>query len=209
VTVDGPRPLRDRLLGATYDTSSLVLVNVIWFVFTALIVTAFPALGGLYYATNAQAHGKPADWRLFMEGFRAYFWLSWRWGILNVAVVGVLVGNVLFYGQVTAEWAVVGRALAGALLALWTVLQMFAWPLLMEQEDRRVRVALRNSAVILIRQPVLSLSVAAALALVALASVLVIRPAVVFISASLIAYMGNKAVIRAIDRIAPRTSPPE
>jgi len=206
--VGDDQTLRDRLLDAYYDASSLILVNVIWFVFTALLVTAVPALAGLFYATNALAHGKPADWRTFLEGFRAHFWLSWRWGVVNVAVYGVLVSNLLFYDQVEAEWAVWARALAGLLTALWSVLQVFTWPLLMEQEDRRVRVAVRNSAVILIRLPLFALGVAAGLALLALASAFVVRPAVVFISASLFAYLANKAVIDAIDRIAPKAPPP-
>lgn len=198
---------RDRLVEAASDISALVLINVIWFVFTALVVTAFPALGGLYYATNTLAHGKPADWRTFVEGFRAHFWLSWRWGILNVVIVGALVGNLLFYDQITAEWAAVARALVALVLTVWGVLQVFAWPLLMEQADRRVRVALRNSLVILIRLPVFALAAAGGLALLAWVSLFVMRPALVFISASLFAYLANKAVIRAIDRTVPKAPP--
>jgi len=205
--VSDEQPARDRLVEAASDISALVLINVMWFVFTALVVTAFPALGGLYYATNALAHGKPADWRTFVEGFRAHFWLSWRWGILNVVIGGALVGNLVFYDQIAAEWAIVARAVIALLLTGWGVLQVFAWPLLMEQADRRVRVALQNSLVIFIRLPVFALVVSAGLALLAWASLFVMRPALVFISASLFAYLANKAVIRAIDRIVPKAPP--
>ena len=73
----------------------LILVNVIWFLFSVPLITAVPALGGLFYATNRMAHGSTGDWRVFWQGFRENFRLSWRWGLVN-AVVLLFLGFEMF-----------------------------------------------------------------------------------------------------------------
>src|SRR5262249_16874443 len=97
--------LRDRLVDAYVATIPLVTLNVVWFIISIPIITIIPATAGLFYATNRLAHGKSADWHTVIEGFRLYFWRSWLWGLMNVVVIVVLIGNLFFYSINTAEWA--------------------------------------------------------------------------------------------------------
>lgn len=192
---------QDILLGAYYDLISLILVNIIWFLLTLPVVTAIPALGGLYYATNRLAHQTPADWRIFLEGFRAHFWLSWRWGLMNVAGFGILGSSLWFYSQVEAGWAVWAHALMIGLLLWWFMIQVLTYPFLLEQTDRRLPVALRNSLVMLVRRPLFTVLTGTSIGALILLSVYLMRPAWIFLTGSLCTYLANRAVISTISKM--------
>jgi uncharacterized membrane protein YesL len=192
--------LQDELWIAYYRSIDLILTNLIWFLFSVLIVTAVPALGGLFYATNQIAHGGSGNWRTFWEGFRRYFWLSWRWGLINAAVLALLGVSLWFYGQVETSWAIGVRVLLIGLSVVWIESQLFTFPLLLEQADQRFIVALRNSGVIFLRWPGTALGATLQIVIVALLSVLFFPPAWIFISASLCVYFANRAVVTSVQK---------
>jgi uncharacterized membrane protein YesL len=205
----GNMPVLQAVLADAFRASiALIQANIIWFLLTIPVVTAFPALGGLYYATNQIAHGRSADWRTFLTGFRAHFWLSWRWGLVNVLVLGVIGISLWLYTHVGVSWLGWVHSVALGLLLLWGILQLYTFPLLLEQTDRRMPVALRNSGAILLRRPIFTLGVALGFALVAVPSVYIFPPAWIFISASLCTYLANRAVIDSIGRMARAESDP-
>jgi uncharacterized membrane protein YesL len=204
-----PVALQDILIVAYYDLGALILVNLIWFLLTLPVITAVPALGGLYYATNHHVHHKSADWRTFVEGFRAHFWLSWRWGLLNAASFGILAGGVWFYGSTETAWARWVQAVLVGIAMLWALIQVYTFPLLLEQRDRRLRVAMRNSLVMLVRLPLPTVANAIIIAALVLFSTWAFRPAWIFLTGSLCAYLANRAVIEAIKQLGAHASSPE
>ena len=193
--------LQDELWGAYYRSIDLILVNLIWFVSSVPLVTAIPALGGLFYATNRMAHGSTGDWRVFWKGFRENFWLSWRWGLINAAVLGFLGLSLWFYGQVEVAGIAWVRGFIAFLIAVWVVLQLFTFPLLLEQTDQRFVVALRNSGVLLLRWPGLALTAIAQIIIVAVPSLFIFPPAWIIISTSLCAFFANRAVVASVEKI--------
>ncbi len=193
--------LQDELWIAYYRSIDLILLNLIWFAASVPIITAVPALGALFYATNQMVHTGSGNWRSFREGFRRYFWLSWRWSLINAAVLGFLVFAAWFYGQIEAPWAAAVQAGLIGLLAVWIELQLFTFPLLLEQADQRFMVALRNSGVIFVRWPWMALGASLQIAMVALPSIFIFPPAWIFISASLCGYLSNRAVLQSILKI--------
>lgn len=201
-----PMTLRDTVLEKTDTVVSLILLNLVWALLTLLILPAIPALGALYNATNRMAHDQAGDWRIFVEGFRKHFWMSWRWGLLNVAVIALLWNGLWFYGQLDAPWAGALYAVLGVLLLLWVIVGFFTYPLLLEQSDQRLRTALRNSVVILIRRPLPALATSALLLGLIAASTLLLLPAWFLITGSLCTYLANRTVIESIRRIG--TQPP-
>jgi uncharacterized membrane protein YesL len=193
--------LQDELWGA-YDRSiDLILVNVIWFLFSVPLVTAVPALGGLFYATNRMAHGSTGDWRVFWQGFRETFRLSWRWGLVNTVVLLFLGFNWWFYGQIEISGVLWIRGLILMLIAVWIQLQLFTFPLLLEQADQRFTVALRNSGVLLLRWPATALGATLEILIVTLPSIFIFPPAWIFISASLCAFLANRAVVTSVQKM--------
>jgi uncharacterized membrane protein YesL len=198
---------RESLINIYYDLVPLVSLNIIWFLLTLPIVTAFPAAAGLYYATNQLAHQKGAGWKTFFDGFRIHFWLSWRWGLLNAIILIVLVFNIKFYGQLEAEWSVWLRGVIIGLSILWGIIQLYTFPFLLEQKKQRLSTALRNSMVLLATRPAPVLSVAfLSLVLVVLSTVIAL-PAWFFFTASLSVYLANKVVIDSVKKLQKDGAP--
>jgi uncharacterized membrane protein YesL len=81
---------------------------------------------------------------------------------------------------------------------------LFTFPLL-EQQDRRLTVAARNSLVMVLRRPLYSLGVGASVVILILLSVDVMPPLWIFLTASLITYFANGAVIESIEVITGHT----
>jgi len=192
---------RETLINLYYDLVPLVSLNIIWFLLTLPIVTAFPAAAGLYYATNQLAHQKGAGWKTFFDGFRIHFWLSWRWGLLNVIIILVAVSNIKFYGQLEAEWSVWLRGVIIGLSILWGIIQLYTFPFLLEQEKQRLSTALRNSMVLLATRPAPVLSVAFLSLMLAVLSTVIVLPAWFFFTASLSVYLANKVVIDSVKKL--------
>jgi uncharacterized membrane protein YesL len=195
------RVLREKLVDAYIASIPLFTLNVIWFLTSLLIVTAIPATGGLFYATNHLAHGRSANWRTFFRGFRMYFWRSWQWGLLNIAVALILGSNLYFYSMTQADWTMAARVIVALLALIWLAMQIYTFPLLIEQEHPHLSLALRNSIVILLKRPLFSLVGALLVAAIAVFSTLVIQPAWIFITASLCAYLANQATVNSIIKI--------
>lgn len=182
-----------------YDSIPFIGINLLWFLLTLPLITAFPAMAGLYYATNRLAHGKSAGWGEFFEGFRNYFWVSWRWGLMNIFVIVVLVVNIWFYGQVKASWADFVRGTSLGLMVIWGSMQFYIFPFLIEQKDRRLKVAVRNTLVMSLRSPLRAFGLAIGVMALTLIAARYFAPALAIFLVSLSAYYANRTVIRTID----------
>lgn len=191
--------LRDALVDAYYDSVPLITINVLWFLLTLPLITAPPAVAGLYYATNGLAHRRSANWRTFLEGFRAHFWLSWRWALANLLVLAVLGGDVWFYGRMGWNWGYWVQGVFLTLAILWGLLQIYTFPLLLEQEDRRMITAVRNSVVLYIKHPLFSIGLALFIVLLIVVSTWFLRPAWLLITPSLSAFLTNRGAIVLIE----------
>lgn len=200
--------LRERLINFYLALIPLITINILWFIASLPVVTLIPATGAMFYATNQLARGKGADWRTFVEGFRACFKMSWFWGLLNLIVVVLLVSNYIFYADMqrgTGElpWLPALVTVAGF---LWLMLQVYTFPLMLEQEQPSLRMALRNAAIAVLRRPVPTLAVALLIILVVAISSTVVVPAWIFITISLCGYIANSATLSAIAKIAGRST---
>ncbi len=201
---DADQGPREWYRDASENIVHLITINLLWFIFSVLIITAPPALAGLYYATNQLAHNRNADRRTFFEGFRKYFWQGWHWVIINFFVLSGTTYILLQIGKLETIWA---SWMQGALLALsliWVIAQLFTFPLVIEQTVHRLGYAFYNSIVLMIRTPVLwFLSGIAILAFTVFSSILFL-PAWIFITGSLFAYLSNHSTIAQIRRIQVR-----
>lgn len=179
----------------------LMVWNLLWLVFTLLLVTAPPATAALYYATNRLAHGQRVHWRDFFTGLRQYFWLGWRWGLLNLLVAFVLFSNYLFYGSFEGAWVTWLQGIFLALIFLWLLLQTYTFPLLLEQRDQRLRTAMRNSLVFYLKRPGFCLGVGLTSLVLIILSTTLLVPAWVIITASLCAYLSNRATLHLLAEV--------
>jgi len=140
------------------DLLTTAVVNLIWLGLTLPVVTAPPAALALFYVGNRLAHGEPTDARDFLHAFRHSFRVGWRWGVLQLGVLFVLVGDLILIGRLGGG-STGGRLVQGfylAVLAVWLLLQLYTLAFLFEQEEPRLCTALRNGAVMLGQNPLFS-----------------------------------------------------
>ncbi len=197
------RFLWECLLDAYDSFSQLMVVNLLWFFLTLPVVTAPPAAAGLYYYTHELASNHPVDWHTFFDGFRKYFWRAWLWALANLIAIIVFVVNAWFYYQVKTTWAPWIAGISIGLLVIWLLLQFYTFPLLLEQTDQRVRVAIRNSAVLYLKRPGPCLGLVLFLAPLGALSI-VIPPLIIIIYAAVAAFLVNRWVIYLLEDILNR-----
>jgi len=175
------------------DWINMALISLVWLLCWVTVVLGPPATFGLYYVTNQLAHGRSLGLRGLVEGGRRYLRQSWLWMLLNLLVATVVVTNVWFYGQFDADWAAIVRPFPLLLGLAWLVVQFYALPYLMEQEEESLRLALRNGLFTLLAAPGYTVVVAGLAALVAVLSLVLVVP--LFVGGPcLIAALGNRAV---------------
>lgn len=182
----------------------LVLMNILTVLFAFPVVTFPPALAGLWNVGNLVAKGKGIHWSDYFDGFRRYFWKSLKLALINILFLVVVYTNIRFYtpevapfkiSQEVSAWISVFFTLTGL---IWLMIQMYPMALLLEQEDERVRIALRNAAFLTALRPGFTLLLFITLILIALlSSVIVVLW--VLVTLSFYAVLCNKAVLHLLE----------
>jgi len=141
------KTFKDAAIDAWDALLPLVVINLAWFILTALIITAIPAYGALYYATNRIAHGETVGLKSFFEGFKEQFWTSWKWGLFSIMVYGLTIINVWFYGRIEGVGFVIIQSLFFSFFIMYAIMQIYMYPFLLEQEIPSLKTAIKNSFV--------------------------------------------------------------
>jgi len=142
---------------------------------------------------------------------RPYEVAAWTPRARMLLVGVVLYVNLSFYGAVRgalASFILVGLV---CLTVLWLAMLFYTGPFLIEQEDKRLRLALRNAAFLALATPGYTLTMLAATALIIVLSVLTVLPLAVF-TLSFLALLGNRAVIerlRTFGKLPAPGQPPD
>jgi len=172
-----------------------------WILAFIPVLIALPATGGLFYATNQLAHGRYGNLTIYWEGIKKYFWSSYKWGLLNFAVLFIFSVNIWFYGNLALEFAPYLRIAFIVAAAFWAALQIFTFPFMIEQDEPSIKTALRNSLICSARYPLRSFGYLGLIVVIAGVSTYLFIPFWVIISFSLIAYLSNKNTITVIEKM--------
>ena len=184
-----------------YDELFLfVVVNLLCVLLSIPLVTLAPALAGVYYVTNQLAHGRyRTEWRDFFVGFRRYFVKSWQLLLADLFLLLLIVSNIIFYTSMPNEIVRLVSILWWYLLAFWLGLQIYLFPLLMEQEDERLLLVFRNAIVLTLRHPFFTIAFLLVILLLLVISLVLTVPTVVLLI-SLIPFLSNRALLTLIGR---------
>jgi len=183
---------------------TLILMNIVTVLLAIPVVTFPPALAGLWNAANLAAKGRSVHWSDYFEGFRLYFLKAWGLALLTILVVVVAVTNLRFYTPGTSPFninptfSIWVRAFFVVIGFLWIVTQIYPMALLLEQEDQRLRVALRNAAVLFVANPGFTILLVLLLLVVVVVSTVI--PALWLLSTlAFMAVVCNKAVLHLLE----------
>jgi len=190
-----------KILGLSFrdvwqELWTILIVHILFLLGMILIIPAPPAMLALFSYGNRIAHGETADERDFLEAIRKYWKPAWRWGSINLLMIGVLTGDYYLIGKMAGSsnrvYLIQGFYIT--LLAGWALLQLFALPFLFEQKQPSVLQALRNAAVFIRRNLILALALTLLLILSLTAGTLAFMLTFVF-GGALIAFASNHAVL--------------
>jgi uncharacterized membrane protein YesL len=175
---------------------TILIVHLLFLFGNLLIIPGPPATLALFFYGNRIAHGETANERDFLEAIRKYWSPAWRWGLINLLIIGLLTGDYYLIGNLTdnANMAALIQGLYVTLLLSWLLLQLFALPFLFEQKQPSVFQALRNAAVFIGRNLIFVLVLALLLGLSLTIGTLAFMLTFAF-GGAFLAFAGNHAVL--------------
>jgi len=190
-----------KILGLSFrdvwqELWTILIVHILFLLGMILIIPAPPAMLALFSYGNRIAHGETANERDFLEAIRKYWKPAWRWGLINLLMIGLLTGDYYLIGNMAgnSNQAYLIQGFYITLLAGWFLLQLFALPFLFEQKQPSVLQAMRNAAVFIRKNLILALALTLLLILSLTAGTLAFMLTFVF-GGALIAFASNHAVL--------------
>lgn len=133
--------------------------NVIWVVFTLLIIPAPAAWAGLTWMSyHAHRHPSP-ELGLVWQGIKQYFWKTLPFSIIGIVVVVINVSNLMVYRESSDGGVNVLRVFWAAILGIWFAVQLYAFPLLHAMKTPTLLGAYRNTGVMMLQNPLFTLGI--------------------------------------------------
>ena len=180
----------------------MVGVNLMWALLAIPVVTLFPATMGAFYLTYEKAHGRRVEFDYFWQAFRQYFGKAWALGAVNTVVSVLLVVNILFYLQ-QPNWLFYLTILWIYLLILWVGIQIYVFPLAIEQENKSVKLIYRNAALLAMGKPLFTFTTALLLVIITALSI-ALSPLLLLVYIPLSGLIANHALISALEDVERR-----
>lgn len=167
------------------------------------ILAGGPAMAGVHYLTNPIPHEKRIEFSYFWEGLKSYYLKSWQ--ILGLWVGGavIMATNIWFYRtwwQQGTEIAIIPVILFLWIMVLWLGIEPYLFPLLLEQEDKRVLVVFKNAVLLALVNPGFTVLLMVLLGATLLLS-LVFPPLLLLATFSLVALVDNRAIVQLMVRL--------
>lgn len=159
-----------------------------------------PAGAGFHYYANRKINDERVEFSVFWEGLRMYWKRTLYLFLISIGGTALLLVNIVFYFSRQEQiLGAVGMIFIWVLVIGWLPMQMYAVPLLMEQQSKSVRLVVRNAAVLALGNPGFSLVLF--VLIVILAAVSVVIPVVVtLLGGALVAVIEQHAVITLLER---------
>jgi uncharacterized membrane protein YesL len=121
------------------------------------LVLAPPATAALFHVAWYLAHDRRIEFGYFWQGFREYFWPSWKVaGMMLVALAILLVDAFISFQAQSSLLRVLGFILLWALL-FWMAMQVYVLPLLIALEEKRLGLLFKNAAQLVVVFPLFCL----------------------------------------------------
>ncbi|MFH1086424.1 MAG: hypothetical protein V1772_11775 [Chloroflexota bacterium] len=195
---------------------SLAIANLVWLFSWALpigigtatgvpiviIITAVLSLvalpittAGMYAVTNRVARGRTFHFADLIDAIKLYWWRSLLWMLANAVFVLLVYMNLWFYPTVfKGTWVVFIAGLWLAIGIFWLAMQMYFWPILIEQERPRLLLAWRNCAYLILANPFYAFFVAS-FSIVLLGISVGLTLPFIFVGMALMGLLANNAVL--------------
>jgi hypothetical protein len=187
--------LRDTWL----DLWTVLVCNVVWVIANLLIIPGPPVTLALFYYTNQVVHEETVNVSDFFNAIPRFWSTGWRWGILNLAIMFFLIGDLILTSyQSQTQGSIFFSGIYITLIVFWTLLQVFSLPFLLEQKITSVLQALRNGIVMIGKNPFFCLLFLFLLIITLILGTVAFMLSVAF-GGALVAFAGNRAVLNQLE----------
>jgi hypothetical protein len=151
--VNGLRSLRLALTDFWEESLLLLTAGFLGGIASLLILPLPFVLAGHYGVAARVTDERAVKWADWWASARDNATFFYKWLFFVALVAAVFVANLAFFQATEAAWSTLLRWLSAAFLFVWLLPQPFVAALYLRQTDRRLRVALRNAAVLTIADP--------------------------------------------------------
>ena len=142
-------------LGLVFLGNGALFYATIFLLLSAL--TLGPTNAGLYRVAQHVTEGRAVKVRLFFEGLREHYKLGWKvYGLWMAGLLLILI-NSQFYVQMGSTIGLVLTIVFLDLLLIWFGMLIYIGPLMILQEDKRLRIIGRNALLMTLGRPIFSL----------------------------------------------------
>jgi hypothetical protein len=214
--VDALQVIRYSLRDLWEEFVPLIALNVVWWLTLALPITAMYLLraadlllmlgvslvlllplpvvsGAVSFVTNQISRGKFVGSATFFTGLRRYWSKSLVVALINIIVLVLVATNLQFYGLVLeGGWTKVAVSLWLVIGVFWLLVQVFWFPMILELQNEKVFLALRNALAMAIITPGFSLTLGVITVLIIALCVALTVPVLLFM-VSFVLLIGNHA----------------
>jgi uncharacterized membrane protein YesL len=191
-----------------------MFINLVGALSVLLILPGPPAIFGIYYVANELVHGRLIGMNDLLVGARRYALKSWLWAIINIIIALLAWNGLQVYRRMNSDIGTMLQLFIIAVVAVWCIVQFYALPYLMEQQDKRLWLAWRNGLFTAFATPLFTLLVV--ILAVVIIAVSVASVALVFLGGiCLLAIFGTRVMFNRLDtfgvreRDASRNNAPE
>jgi uncharacterized membrane protein YesL len=120
----------------------------------SLLVIPLPfVIAGHYAAASRVAEQRVVSWRDWWSSAREHAPFFYKWFALVLLVGLVFLANIWFYQGFATDWALFLQWIFIGILVVWLIFQPYVPACYFEQSDLRLRVSLRNAAIIAVADP--------------------------------------------------------
>ncbi|MCE5259288.1 MAG: hypothetical protein LLG44_09575 [Chloroflexi bacterium] len=144
-----------------YGAWKVVQNPIVTWVTVAIAVLLVPlAVAGMFCVTNRTSHGNAVHLYDLFQGIKRFWWRSWIWLLVNVVVIGLVYISMSFYTNLVSgyfKYLVGGFWLSVGII--WVLMQIYFWPLIIEQDTPNILRAWRNAFILVVREPLYALAI--------------------------------------------------
>ena len=124
---------------------SVILISAMWLMAQVLIVTGPPATATLFSSARNTYDGRYWNIGNVWSDFKGLFIPAWKWGLLNIPVIGISLYNLSVFWNVPGAWVWLRFFWLMGLL-VWLGVNMFYWPFWLAAEDKSLKNTYANCA---------------------------------------------------------------
>ena len=202
---------------------SLVIANISWFFVVLGVPLLLMSIGhpaafigsiilfivlfsisapGIYTVGMLVARGKTFHFSDMLQGIKLHWWRGLLWAGANGLVFLIIRADIMFFitdNPALPAWlngpgGIVITLIFLYVMVFWLAMQVYFWPMLLQQQEPKLVMAWRNCALLLLAQPIFAILVILFGIVLLAVSVGLIIP-LVFVGAGVQAILGSAAVL--------------